>query len=143
MTVGALLVARGTRGGREDRRRRVGQPSCRGMTHDSRQVRPGDLFCCLRGERVDGHDFAAGGGRGGAAALLVERPLGLDVRRRSSWPTPARADGAAGGRVLRTTRRSGMTVVGVTGTNGKTTTTHLAGRGARARPAGRPASSAR
>src|SRR5689334_3639724 len=40
---------------------------------------PGALFCCLRGQRADGHDFAPEAVARGAAALVVERPLGLPV----------------------------------------------------------------
>ena len=40
---------------------------------DSRALKPADLFVCLRGERFDGHDFAAAAAGAGAAALLVER----------------------------------------------------------------------
>ncbi len=46
---------------------------------DSRQVRPGALFCCLPGSRTDGHDHAPAAVAAGATALLVERPLDLDV----------------------------------------------------------------
>ena len=45
--------------------------------HDSRSVEPGGLFVAVRGERVDGHDYAAGAVEAGAAAVLAQRPLGL------------------------------------------------------------------
>ena len=45
------------------------------VTHDSRAVNSGSLFACLRGERVDGHDFAAAAVAAGAAALLVDHRL--------------------------------------------------------------------
>ncbi len=48
-------------------------------THDSRQVGPGWLFCAVPGANTDGHDHAAGAVADGAAALLVERWLDLDV----------------------------------------------------------------
>ena len=50
-----------------------------GLAYDSRSVRPGALFCCVPGARSDGHDHAAQAVRAGAAALMVERPLGLGV----------------------------------------------------------------
>ncbi|HYM55194.1 MAG TPA: Mur ligase domain-containing protein, partial [Solirubrobacteraceae bacterium] len=50
-----------------------------GLAYDSRAVRPGDLFFCVSGLRSDGHDFAAQAVQSGAAALVSERPLGLDV----------------------------------------------------------------
>src|SRR5437870_4163333 len=43
------------------------------------QAAPGALFCCLRGQRADGHEFAPEAVARGAAALVVERPLGLPV----------------------------------------------------------------
>src|ERR1700680_377808 len=50
-----------------------------GLAYDSRTVRPGDLFFCVSGFRSDGHDFAAQAVDSGAAALVLERPLGLGV----------------------------------------------------------------
>lgn len=94
-----------------------------GIAHDSRRVTPGDLFCCVPGGHVDGHDFAAAAVAAGAVALLVERVLDLPVPQ--VWVRHVRdvmgvvADRAYG-------HPSGaLTVVGVTGTNGKTTTTYL------------------
>src|SRR6185295_5602181 len=49
------------------------------VTHDSRAVGVGDLFCCVPGATTDGHDHAPAAVAAGAAALLVERPLGLAV----------------------------------------------------------------
>ncbi|HEX9259702.1 MAG TPA: Mur ligase domain-containing protein, partial [Acidimicrobiales bacterium] len=62
-------------------RRRVGDDSAvvSGVTHDSRVVGPGDVFCCVRGEHTDGHDHAAEAVGKGAVALLVQRPLALSV----------------------------------------------------------------
>jgi UDP-N-acetylmuramoyl-L-alanyl-D-glutamate--2,6-diaminopimelate ligase len=50
-----------------------------GLAYDSRAVAPGSLFFCVSGFQRDGHDFAAEAVAGGAAALVVERPLGLGV----------------------------------------------------------------
>ena len=49
------------------------------LAYDSRTVSPGALFFCVPGEHSDGHDHAAQAVRAGAAALVVERPLGLGV----------------------------------------------------------------
>jgi UDP-N-acetylmuramoyl-L-alanyl-D-glutamate--2,6-diaminopimelate ligase len=49
------------------------------LAYDTRSVRPGALFFCVRGSRADGHDLAPEAVSRGAAALVVERPLGLDV----------------------------------------------------------------
>jgi UDP-N-acetylmuramoyl-L-alanyl-D-glutamate--2,6-diaminopimelate ligase len=94
------------------------------VTHDSRAVGAGDLFCCVPGSTTDGHDLAPGAIAAGAVALLVERPLGLDVAaevqvasvRAAMGPIAAAAWGQPSTK---------LAVLGVTGTNGKTTTTYL------------------
>lgn len=95
------------------------------VVHDSRDSAPGALFCCIRGALTDGHEHAADAVRRGAVALLVERFVDVDadvaqVRvtsvRHSLGPVAARFHGHPS----RTVR-----VLGVTGTNGKTTTTYL------------------
>jgi UDP-N-acetylmuramoyl-L-alanyl-D-glutamate--2,6-diaminopimelate ligase len=94
-----------------------------GLAYDSREVAPGDLFFCVSGFRSDGHEFAPEAVRAGAAALVVERPLGLDVPEvlvRSARAAMAPAAARFYGEPARELR-----VVGVTGTNGKTTTTYL------------------
>jgi UDP-N-acetylmuramoyl-L-alanyl-D-glutamate--2,6-diaminopimelate ligase len=91
---------------------------------DSRQCRPGDLFAALPGVRSDGHDFAREALKAGAKALLAERPVpGL------SLPTcfvPNARD--AYGRICQALAgqpSKRLKVIGVTGTNGKTTTSYL------------------
>jgi UDP-N-acetylmuramoyl-L-alanyl-D-glutamate--2,6-diaminopimelate ligase len=94
-----------------------------GLAYDNRSVTPGTLFFCVPGFKVDGHDFAPDAVERGAAALVCARPLGLgvpeivveDVRA-------AMADVAARFHGDPTAR---LQVVGITGTNGKTTTAFL------------------
>jgi UDP-N-acetylmuramoyl-L-alanyl-D-glutamate--2,6-diaminopimelate ligase len=93
------------------------------LAYDSRRVEPGALFFCVPGERSDGHDHAAQAVRAGAAALVVERPLGQGVpevtvesARAAMGPVAARFYGDP---------TAELQVVGVTGTNGKTTTAFL------------------
>jgi UDP-N-acetylmuramoyl-L-alanyl-D-glutamate--2,6-diaminopimelate ligase len=95
------------------------------FTHDSRQVRPGWGFACVPGGQVDGHDFAARAVELGAELLLVERELPLDVAqivvsdvRRAMGPVAAAIHGHPAKK---------LRMIGITGTNGKTTTTHLLG----------------
>jgi UDP-N-acetylmuramoyl-L-alanyl-D-glutamate--2,6-diaminopimelate ligase len=103
----------------------VGDPSVQisALAYDSRRAGPGTLFFCVPGERADGHDFAPAVVEAGAAALVVERELGLGVpqalvpdARAAMAPLAARFEGDPTAR---------LRVVGVTGTNGKTTTAFL------------------
>jgi UDP-N-acetylmuramoyl-L-alanyl-D-glutamate--2,6-diaminopimelate ligase len=93
--------------------------------HDSRQVGPGDLFVALGGTRVDGHRFVPAALEAGAAAAVVERDLPLPGRpAQMVVPDSREALGRIAHALARfPTRR--LTVCGVTGTNGKTTTTYL------------------
>jgi UDP-N-acetylmuramoyl-L-alanyl-D-glutamate--2,6-diaminopimelate ligase len=95
------------------------------ITMDSRAVSPGALFCCVVGSRVDGHDVAADAVAAGAVAVLAERRLELDERvAQVLVPEVRPAIGPIAAALHGHPSRS-LTVVGVTGTNGKTTTTHL------------------
>ncbi|WP_324670241.1 UDP-N-acetylmuramoyl-L-alanyl-D-glutamate--2,6-diaminopimelate ligase [Geochorda subterranea] len=89
-------------------------------------VQPGDAFVCIRGSRLDGHDFAGEAAERGAVLILAERAPGPVVDR---VPTLLVADsraalGQAAAVVLGHPDRR-LRLVGVTGTNGKTTTTYL------------------
>jgi UDP-N-acetylmuramoyl-L-alanyl-D-glutamate--2,6-diaminopimelate ligase len=100
-----------------------GDPDVRAVVHDTSDVGPGSLFCCVRGTHVDGHRLAGQAVAEGAVALVVDHPLALavpqvvvpDVRRAMGplaaafWDNPSHD----------------LVVVGVTGTSGKTTVTHL------------------
>ncbi|MGE5636675.1 MAG: UDP-N-acetylmuramoyl-L-alanyl-D-glutamate--2,6-diaminopimelate ligase [Nocardioidaceae bacterium] len=94
-----------------------------GLAYSSPSAMPGSLFFCVRGFSADGHDFAGDAVRRGAAALVCERPLGLGVPellvddvRAAMGPVAARFYGDPTGE---------LRVVGITGTNGKTTTAFL------------------
>ncbi|MCD1261612.1 UDP-N-acetylmuramoyl-L-alanyl-D-glutamate--2,6-diaminopimelate ligase [Paenibacillus athensensis] len=94
-----------------------------GIQFDSRMVRPGDLFLCIPGLVADGHDFAPKAVEAGAAALVTERVLALDVpqlvvkdARYAMAVLAAHFYGYPG---------QEMKMIGVTGTNGKTTSTYL------------------
>src|SRR5215210_5158345 len=94
-----------------------------GLAFDNRLVEPGALFFCVPGFSRDGHDFAPDAVARGAAALVVARPLGLGVPEVLVADVRAAMAGAAARFHGDPTRR--VRVVGVTGTNGKTTTTFL------------------
>ncbi len=88
-----------------------------GVSTDTRTLVPGDLFVALRGERYDAHDFVATAKERGAAAFLLERSVELSAPQ-VIVPDTVRALGtiAQAVRTKRTTR-----VIGITGSNGKTT----------------------
>src|SRR3712207_2369108 len=94
-----------------------------GLAYSSKSVTPGTLFFCVPGFKVDGHEFAPDAVERGAAALVCERPLGLGVPelvvdsvRAAMGPAAARFHGDP---------TAQLDVVGITGTNGKTTTAFL------------------
>jgi len=93
------------------------------VVHRTDAVVPGALFCCIPGSRVDGHDLAAAAVGAGAGSLLVERPLPLDVPQ-LQVPSVRAAMGPLAARFWGDPSRS-LTVIGITGTNGKTTTVAL------------------
>jgi UDP-N-acetylmuramoyl-L-alanyl-D-glutamate--2,6-diaminopimelate ligase len=90
---------------------------------DTRRVHDGALFCCVRGGRVDGHDLAGAALRAGAAALCVERPL--DIRAPQLLVGSVRAALAPLADSFFDSPSRRMDLVGVTGTNGKTTTAFM------------------
>ena len=96
---------------------------------DSRRAGPNALFACVVGARHDGHDHATDAVRSGAAAVLVERPLDLAAARNAGVaqilvPSVRCVLGPISSRLAGDPSRS-LAVIGVTGTNGKTTVTHL------------------
>jgi len=94
----------------------------RGISTDTRRLSPGEVFVALRGEHRDGHSFAQEALRLGAPAVVVERPLrGLPCVEVAD----TRAALARMAANLNGNPSERLTLVGVTGTNGKTTTTCL------------------
>lgn len=94
-----------------------------GITCNSKRVHPGDLFVALPGGYFDGHDFAADAVANGATALVVERPLALGVPELLVNDTRAALAPIAAEFYGRPSEK--MRVVGITGTDGKTTTSYL------------------
>jgi UDP-N-acetylmuramoyl-L-alanyl-D-glutamate--2,6-diaminopimelate ligase len=94
-----------------------------GLAYDSRRVEPGTLFFCFAGERSDGHEFAAHAVEAGASALVVERPVEAEAPQ--VQVEDARAAMAPIAAAFYGDPTSELTVVGITGTNGKTTTAFL------------------
>jgi len=102
---------------------RGGDPTLGDVTHDSREVGPGALFCAVPGARTDGHDHAAAAVAAGAGAVLVERWLDLDVPQ-LRVPSVRAAMGPAAA-VVHDRPADDLLLLGVTGTNGKTTVVTL------------------
>ncbi len=100
-----------------------GSVEIRDLAYDSRRAEPATLFFCFAGERTDGHDFAPAAVEAGASALVVERPLDLDVPQ--ARVEDARAAMAPIAASLNGDPTSELGVIGITGTNGKTTTAFL------------------
>ena len=93
------------------------------LAYDNRRVAPGTVFFCVRGFTRDGHEFAADAVARGAVALVVDHPLSLGVPeilvddvRAAMAPAAARLHGDP---------TAALRTIGVTGTNGKTTTAYL------------------
>lgn len=94
-----------------------------GITQDSREVQPGDLYCCVAGEYFDGHSFVGDAISAGAVALLVDR----EIENISDDVAVIRVKNVREilGLVASTVfdnPSDGLTIVGITGTNGKTST---------------------
>lgn len=94
------------------------------VTTDTRRESPGSLFVALAGERFDGHDFLAGAAEAGAVAAMVSVPV------RTALPVVTVRDTLAGLGALgaHNRRQSDARVIGITGSQGKTTVKEMCGR---------------
>jgi UDP-N-acetylmuramoyl-L-alanyl-D-glutamate--2,6-diaminopimelate ligase len=96
-----------------------------GIAYDSRTVKPGDLFFCIRGTRADGHRFASQALAAGASAIVADAAVSLDPGAPLVEVDDARrALAVVAARFYDFPSRQ-VQVIGVTGTNGKTSTTYL------------------
>lgn len=98
-------------------------PEITSIENDNRKCKPGSLFVCINGYTVDGHDYAQSAVENGASAILAERPLDLDIPVivvRDTKRAMAMIADAFYGHPTHSLR-----LIGITGTNGKTTTSHL------------------
>ena len=101
----------------------AGDVEVTGLAYDNRLVSPGTLFFCVPGFTRDGHEFAPDAIARGAAALVVERPLDLGVPE-INVPS-VRAAMAPAAAAFYGDPTAQLATIGVTGTNGKTTTAFL------------------
>ena len=124
------LTAEGLLRGARDDGRPIGPAGLsalevRGVSEDSRDVRQGNLFVAIGGEHVDGHDFVERAAQGGAAVAIVERPL-PDVPLPQLVVERSQAALATAAAWWFGDPSHELGVVGITGTDGKTTTSFLA-----------------
>ncbi len=117
MKLGPLLAAAGIPGDVD------GDVDVRGIVYDSRRATPGALFVAIAGAHRDGHEHAADAVARGAVAVVAERPLALTVPVAVVPDTRAALADLAAELFDHPTRK--LRLVGVTGTDGKTTTVHL------------------
>lgn len=94
-----------------------------GLSYDSRTVRPGELFIAIKGFRQDGHDFIPEARQRGAAGAVVEREI-PDLPLQVRVPDSREAMARLASRFYQDPSKK-LRVIGITGTNGKTTITHL------------------
>ncbi len=104
----------------------------RDVTHDSRASAPGSVFVAVRGERVDAHGFIPQAVASGAVAIISEQPIPIgghdsEILDRAAWieVADARAALAEAAAAVHGHPSERLKLVGITGTNGKTTTAHL------------------
>lgn len=98
-------------------------PDITSIENDNRKVEKGSLFICIKGYTVDGHDFAESAVKNGAAAVLAERSLPLSVPVIIVNDTMRAMAVLADAFYHHPTKH--LHLIGITGTNGKTTTSHL------------------
>lgn len=100
----------------------IGETEITGITCDSRQIKPGYAFVCIKGTKSDGHDYAEAAVKSGAAAIICERDLKLDCQVISDNTHAAYADMCA---AWFGNPADSLRLFGVTGTNGKTSVTYM------------------
>lgn len=98
-------------------------PEITSIENDHRKVQKGSLFICIKGYTVDGHDFAEAAQQNGAAAIVAERELAVNVPVIIVNNTTRVMAVLANAFYGQPTKR--LHLIGITGTNGKTTTSHL------------------
>ena len=95
----------------------------KGISYNSNTINSHEIFVCLKGEHVDGHDFAQSAFEKGATALMCEKPLNIEIPQLIVESTQESIADLSS--VFFENPTSKMNLMGVTGTNGKTTVAHL------------------
>ena len=97
--------------------------SITGISYDSRETKEGDIFVCLIGEKTDGHNFTKEASQKGAKAILAQKNIDSSLPVIYVKDTQAAIAKLASHFYKEPSKK--INLIGVTGTNGKTTTTHL------------------
>lgn len=95
----------------------------KGISYNSKKTQPNDIFVCLTGEHVDGHEFADEAFANGAVVCVVERRLSIDVPQIVVYSTEETIAKISSIFYIEPSMK--LNIIGVTGTNGKTTVSHL------------------
>ena len=96
-----------------------------GISYNSKTTKPGDIFVCLTGEYTDGHEYAKNAIENGAVALLVEHKVDAGCKIPQIMVSSTRHKIADIADRFYSSPSKGINLIGITGTNGKTTVTHL------------------
>ncbi len=94
-----------------------------GISYNSRLVKENDIFICIKGEAADGHEYAQDAVNKGAKALFCEKPLDIDVPQIIVSDTKRTMADISASFYNEPSKK--LNLIGVTGTNGKTTVTHI------------------
>lgn len=96
-----------------------------GVTHDSNRVAPGDLYCCISGHRSDARQYVSEAVARGAAAVLMEPPAHADAKTQILVPSARESLAHAAEVIYGQPGPREAPCIGITGTNGKTTTAYI------------------
>ena len=95
----------------------------KGISYNSNTIKSHEIFVCLKGEHTDGHNFAQSAFEKGATALMCERPLNIEIPQIIVKSTQESIADLSS--IFYNNPSQGLNLMGVTGTNGKTTIAHL------------------
>ncbi len=95
------------------------------LAYNSREVRPGTLFFAIHGEKADGHEYIPQALERGAVAVVSEQAAPPELASRWIQVAAIRRALADAGRIMLDHPEQRLQLIGITGTNGKTTTTYL------------------
>ncbi len=95
----------------------------KGISYNSNTIKSHEIFVCLKGEHVDGHNFAQKAFEKGAIAIMAEHPLNIEIPQLIVNSTQEKIADLAS--AFYHNPSNSLNLIGITGTNGKTTVTHL------------------